>query len=154
MTKLLRETMIRYDLICGEGHPFDAWFSTSGAFDEQAQAGLVSCPTCGSNTVEKQLMTPGIAMKSNQRSEAKQPVFTGADARQAMLVKMMRELRQSVEANAEYVGNKFAEEARRIHYEEAQKRGIYGEATVEDAKSLVEEGIEVHPLPKLPEDTN
>ncbi|MFL5260637.1 MAG: DUF1178 family protein [Hyphomicrobiales bacterium] len=146
--------MIRYDLICGEGHLFDAWFTTSGAFDEQARSGLVSCPTCGSNAVEKQLMMPGIPTKSNRRSEAKQPVFAGADPRQAMLLKMMRELRQSVEANAEYVGDKFADEARRIHYEETEKRGIYGEATLEDAKSLVEEGIEVHPLPKLPEDTN
>ena len=146
--------MIRYDLICGEGHSFDGWFSNSGSFDEQAEAGLVSCPTCGSNAVEKQLMTPGIPIKGNRRSEAKQPVFTGTDPRQAMLLKMMRELRQSVEANADYVGDKFAEEARRIHYEEAEKRGIYGEATIEEAKSLVEEGIEVHPLPKLPEDTN
>src|SRR3954470_10648179 len=154
MTKLLRDDMIRYDLICDDGHRFDGWFSSSDAYEEQARTGLVSCPACGSNSVEKQLMTPGIPAKSNRRSDAKQPVFAGADPRQAMLVKMMRELRASVEANAEYVGNKFAEEARRIHYDEAEKRGIYGEATLEDAEALSEEGIEVHPLPRLPEETN
>jgi hypothetical protein len=147
--------MIHYDLICKKGHAFDGWFGSSRAYDEQAHQGLVSCPLCGSTEVEKQLMTPGLPIKSNRKSEAKQPVFTGsADPRQKMLIKMMRELRENVEANAEYVGNKFAEEARKIHYEEAEKRGIYGEATIEDAHALVEEGIEVHPLPKLPEEGN
>jgi hypothetical protein len=147
--------MIHYDLICTEGHAFDGWFGNSAAYDEQARLGLIACPVCGTGKVEKQLMAPGIPTKSNRKSEAKQPVFTGpADPRQAMLLTMMRELRKSVEANAEYVGDKFAEEARKIHYEEAEKRGIYGEATAEDAHSLIEEGIEVHPLPKLPEDGN
>jgi hypothetical protein len=147
--------MIHYDLICKDGHAFDGWFSNSDAYDEQAHRGLLVCPLCGSAEIEKQLMTPGVPVKSNRRNEAKQAVFTGpTDPRQKMLIKMMRELRESVEANAEYVGSKFAEEARKIHYEEAEKRGIYGEATVEDAHALVEEGIEVHPLPKLPEDGN
>jgi hypothetical protein len=147
--------MIRYDLICKNGHAFDGWFANSAAYDVQARDRLLACPLCGSGEVDKQLMTPGLPAKSNRKSEVKQPVFTGpADPRQKMLMTMMRELRKSVEANAEYVGDKFAEEARKIHYEEAEKRGIYGEATVEDAHALVEEGIEVHPLPKLPEDGN
>lgn len=146
--------MIRYDLMCTDGHVFDAWFSNSAAYDDQARQGLLSCPTCGSTEVEKQLMTPGVPAKSNRRSETRQPVFTGADPRQAMLLNMMRELRKSIEANAEYVGEKFADEARKIHYEEAEKRGIYGEATIAEATELAEEGIEVHPLPKLPEDGN
>jgi hypothetical protein len=147
--------MIHYELICADGHAFDGWFGTSAAYDEQVRRGLVVCPLCGSAEVDKQLMTPGVPVKSNRKSEAKQPVFAGpADPRQKMLMTMMRELRKSVEENSEYVGDKFAEEARKIHYEEAEKRGIYGEATAEDAHSLIEEGIEVHPLPKLPEDGN
>jgi hypothetical protein len=147
--------MIHYELICKDGHEFDGWFGSSSAYDEQARAGLLSCPLCGSTEVEKQLMTPGLPAKANRKSEAKQPVFAGpVDPRQAMLMTMMRELRKSVEKNAEYVGEKFAEEARKIHYEEAEKRGIYGEATADEAHSLIEEGIEVHPLPKLPEDGN
>jgi hypothetical protein len=147
--------MIRYDLTCKNGHAFDGWFANSTAYDAQARDGLLACPLCGSDKVEKQLMTPGLPAKSNRKSETKQPVFTGpTDPHQKMLMAMMRELRKSVEANAEYVGDRFADEARKIHYEEAEKRGIYGEATLEDANALVEEGIEVHPLPKLPEDGN
>jgi hypothetical protein len=147
--------MMHYELICKDGHEFDGWFSSSANYDEQRRDGLLSCPVCGSDQVEKRLMMPGLPVKSNRKTEAKQPVFTGpTDPRQKALIKMMRELRKSVEQNAEYVGDKFAEEARKIHYEEADKRGIYGEATIEDANALVEEGIEVHPLPKLPEDGN
>jgi hypothetical protein len=148
--------MIRYDLICEEGHEFDGWFSNSGAFDEQSRKGFVSCIHCGSTRVEKQLMAPGIPVKSNRRSEpAPKPVLaTTLDPRQQKLVQVMRELRKAVEENAEYVGDKFAEEARKIHYEETEKRGIYGETTTQDAEALIEEGIEIHPLPILPEDGN
>jgi len=93
--------------------------------------------------------------EASGKGEASQPVFTGpADPRQRMLLAMMRELRKSVEANAEYVGDRFADEARKIHYQEAEKRGIYGEASAEAAHALIDEGIEVHPLPRLPEDGN
>jgi hypothetical protein len=109
--------------------------------------------------VEKQLMAPGIPMKGNRKSlpapAPQQQVFAPPpDPRAQMLLKVMRELRQHVEKNADYVGPNFAEEARKIHYNESEKRGIYGEATADDAKALVEEGIDVHPLPILPEDTN
>jgi hypothetical protein len=147
--------MIRYDLICKKGHAFDGWFRDSAAYDEQALGKLVACSVCGSTDVQKQLMTPGISAKSNRKSEpTRQLMSAPADPRAAKLVEMMRELREHVKQNAEYVGDRFAEEARRIHHEEAEKRGIYGEATVEDAKALVEEGIDVHPLPLLPDDKN
>jgi len=157
--------MIRYDLICDKGHDFDGWFSDSAAYDEQAKRGLVTCVHCGSVKIEKRLMAPGIPVKGNRKKEgptrpaaaatAAQPVLAGAfDPRQEKLLQMMREMRKAVEENAEYVGNRFAEEARKIHYEESDKRGIYGETTAQDAKELIEEGIEIHPLPVLPEDGN
>ena len=147
--------MIRYDLICDKGHQFDGWFRDSAAYDEQAGHGLVACTACGSRKVEKQLMAPGIPAKVNRGNDAPVKMAAGSiDPRAQMLMKMMRELRRNVEENAEYVGDKFAEEARKIHYAEAEKRGIYGEATADDATALIEEGIEVHPLPRLPEDGN
>ncbi len=147
--------MIRYDLICDKGHEFDGWFPDSAAFDTQAKRGFVSCSVCGSARIAKQLMAPGIPGKSNRKAEVRQKMVAGpVDRRSRALLEMMREMRKSVAANAEYVGDKFADEARRIHYAEAEKRGIYGEATPQDAHALIEEGIEVHPLPRLPEDGN
>jgi hypothetical protein len=148
--------MIHYDLICEDGHEFDGWFSDSAAFDEQSRDGSVSCVYCGSTKVEKQLMAPGIPVRSNRKSEPQaKPILAAAvDPRQKKLVRMMRELRKAVEENAEYVGDQFAEEARKIHYEESEKRGIYGETTAQDAEELIEEGIEIHPLPILPEEGN
>lgn len=148
--------MIRYDLICDQGHAFDAWFRDSAAYEAQAAQGLVVCTACGSAKVEKQLMAPGIPAKSNRKADANpQRMVAGpVDPRAQAMLQMMRTMRAEVEKNAEYVGDKFAEEARRIHYEESEKRGIYGEATADDARALVEEGIEVHPLPRLPEDGN
>jgi hypothetical protein len=146
--------MIRYDLICDKGHKFDGWFADSTAYDKQARRKLVTCIHCGSTKVEKQLMSPGIPGKSNRKADAQPQMFTPGDAKQRKLLQVMREIRKSVEENSEYVGKRFAEEARKIHYEEAEKRGIHGEATAEDAKALIEEGIEVHPLPTLPEEGN
>ncbi len=147
--------MIRYDLMCDNGHAFDGWFSGSAAYDSQAAGGLVNCSVCGSVSVEKQLMAPGIPTKSNARAEAPRKMIAGAvDPKTQMMLKMMREMRKSVAENAEYVGPRFAEVARQIHYDETAKRGIYGEATQADARALIEEGIEVHPLPVLPEDGN
>ncbi len=148
--------MIRYDLICDNGHEFDGWFRDSSAYEGLAREGLVSCAVCSSIKIKKQLMAPGIAAKSNRKADAvPQKMMAGPlDPRSAKLLDMMREVRKSIEANAEYVGDKFAEEARRIHYAETEKRGIYGEASAQDAKALSEEGIDVHPLPRLPEDSN
>jgi hypothetical protein len=145
--------MIRYDLICKHGHAFDGWFRDSAAYDEQRADGAVICPRCGTAEVDKQIMAPGIPKKSNRKSDPRNQVFSGGtDPRMKALVEKMRELRRHIEAHADYVGDRFAEEARRIHYKEAEERGIYGEATAEDARSLIDEGIEVQPLPILPED--
>jgi hypothetical protein len=147
--------MIHYDLICEKGHPFDGWFRDSAAYDEQAAKGLVTCTSCGSPKVEKQLMAPGIPVKANRKAEPASTMVSGpVDPRLAMMMQMVREMRKHVEENAEYVGDRFAEEARKIHYEETEHRGIYGEASPDDAKALIEEGIAVHPLPRLPEDGN
>ena len=147
--------MIRYDLVCDKGHEFDGWFRDSAGYDQQAGRGLVACTLCGSAKVDKQLMAPGIPAKTNRKSGTPLKMAAGpVDPRAQKLIKMMRELRQNVEENAEYVGARFADEARKIHYDEAEKRGIYGEATADDATALIEEGIEVHPLPRLPEDGN
>ncbi len=100
-------------------------------------------------------MTPGIPVKANRKADQPQKMVSSpVDPRLAMMMQMVREMRKHVEENAEYVGDKFAEEARKIHYEEAEQRGIYGEASAEEAKALIEEGIAVHPLPRLPEDGN
>lgn len=147
--------MIRYDLICDKGHAFDGWFRDSAGFDAQAASELVTCTVCGSATIEKQLMAPGLPVKSNRQQQMVQKMAAGViDPRAQAMLAMMREMRKSVETNAEYVGGGFAEEARKIHYAEVEKRGIYGEATPEEAMALIEEGIEVFPLPRLPEDGN
>jgi hypothetical protein len=147
--------MIRYDLICDKGHEFDGWFRDSEAFEKQIKRHLISCTQCGSEDVTKQLMSPGIPAKSNRKDDVPQKMLAGTvDSRTQRLMQMMREVRKNVEENAEYVGDRFADEARKIHYAESEKRGIYGEAKPEDAKALIEEGIEVHPLPRLPEDSN
>jgi hypothetical protein len=146
--------MIHYDLICKKGHAFDGWFSNSAAYDEQRQANSILCPTCGTAEIDKQLMRPGIAKKANSRGGGQQMFSGGSDPRTRVLMEKLRELRQHVEKHADYVGDRFVEEARRIHYKESEERGIYGEASPDDAKALIEEGIEVQPLPVLPEDFN
>jgi hypothetical protein len=145
--------MIRYDLVCDRRHEFESWFRDSAMCDEQLSTGALACPVCSSTRVEKQLMAPAVRTRK-AAGGAKQRVATLGDERQKLVLEAMRHLRRKVEESAEYVGERFPEEARRIHYEEAAARGIYGEATLEEAKALVEEGIEAHPLPWLPEDGN
>jgi len=140
--------MIKYDLLCGSDHAFDGWFRDSKAFDDQVKSALVQCPSCGSTDVHKALMTPSLGQKQNRRNTEIKPET------QKEMVKAIRDLRRKVEENADYVGDNFAEEARKIHYKEVEGRGIYGQTTLEDAKSLTEEGIEIHALPSLPEDQN
>jgi hypothetical protein len=143
--------MIRYGLICDRRHAFETWFRDSATCEDQLGAGTVACPVCSSTRVEKQLMAPAVR---TGRGAAKQRVAIPGDERQKKLLEAMRQLRRQVEDSAEYVGERFSEEARRIHYQEAAARGIYGEATLEEAKALAEEGIEAHALPWLPEDEN
>ena len=146
--------MIRYDLICAKGHEFDGWFSDSASFDKQQAAGLVQCTVCGTTKIEKALMLPGIPAKANTKTDLKPVMQNAPQSPAAEMTQLIRKLRKHVEENSEYVGPRFAEEARKIHYEESEDRGIYGEASIEDAKELKEEGIEVQPLPFLPEEHN
>lgn len=136
--------MIRYALTCKNEHEFDGWFRSSSAFDEQAKAGELQCPVCGSADVRKGLMAPNVAGTKKSNSIDVSP----AQAAQKMVM-MMTALRKHVEENCDYVGDKFAEVARRIHYEEEPHREIYGEATPDEARELIEEGVEVAPLPVL-----
>lgn len=134
--------MIRYALLCKKDHEFDGWFRSSSVFDEQAKAGEVACPVCGSRDVRKALMAPSIAKSGDKPA-------TPAEAAQK-LITMMTALRRHVEENCEYVGDEFAEAARRIHYGEEEHRDIYGEVTPDEARALIEEGVEVAPLPVIP----
>ncbi len=154
--------MIRYQLQCEAEHVFEAWFGNSAAFDAQAKRGLVACPQCGSSTVEKCIMAPNVGTKANKKADvaaaqnvkAANPDAAKQTPSYAELRALMRRMREEVEAKAEYVGPKFAEEARKIHYDETPARGIYGEATADDAQALYEEGVEFYPLPALPEEHN
>ena len=138
--------MIKYQLECDKEHSFAGWFQSSEAFDKQLKRKLVECPNCGSKKVHKALMAPNVAT-SRKKTELT------AQAK-AELMQAMREIRSKVEETAEYVGPRFAEEARRIHYKETSEKGIYGEASLSEAKELLEEGIDFMPLPVLPEDQN
>jgi hypothetical protein len=147
--------MIRYSLVCPEGHDFEAWFAGSEAYEKQRAGGTVACPVCGSTSVDKALMAPAVSTsrkKESMRLAANMPA--GAEPEPKAVAAMLRKLRDHLTANAENVGPRFAEEARKIHYNEAEKRGIYGEASPDEARALAEEGIEFHPLPMLPEEHN
>jgi hypothetical protein len=142
--------MIRYALVCEAGHSFESWFRSSADFDAQSRRGLVDCPHCGSTRIAKQIMAP--AIRSAPETEAVLQPVVKPDPRQAELQQMMRKFRAFVEQNAENVGSGFAEEARKIHYGETGERAIYGQATPNEIRSLHEEGVEVAPLPILPDD--
>ena len=169
--------MIRYTLNCEDGHAFESWFQNSAAYDKQAKRALVTCPVCGSAKVEKAIMAPRLS-----RAEAAEPGEAQPIPRPSMpaslpppalppaapnktpvaimspqereLRKKLKELREHVTKNADYVGPRFPEQARKIHYGEIEHRSIYGEASPDEAKALHEEGIEFHPLPVLPDDKN
>jgi hypothetical protein len=158
--------MIRYALLCEKGHAFESWFQDSAAYDNQAKRGLVSCPHCGSAKVDKAIMAPRLAgsrkgaMPIAAPSELptaapqdKAPVAMISPQEQELRAKL-KELRDHLTQNADHVGAKFPEEARKMHYGETEHRSIYGEASPEDAKALAEEGIEFHPLPVLPDERN
>jgi hypothetical protein len=152
--------MIRYSLVCDRKHNFEVWFKNSADYDKQAKRGLVSCPACGSTKVEKALMTPALGAGAKKKLEASRPIEVPGDA-VAMLTPQerefrakLKELRDHLIKNADNVGKRFPEEARRMHYGEIEHRSIYGEASPEDAKALLEEGIEFHPLPVLPDERN
>jgi hypothetical protein len=149
--------MIHYALVCECRHEFDGWFADSAAYDKQAKRGLVTCPACGSHKVEKAIMAPRLARgkKTTPATEAKAPATVAMiPPQEREFRKKLKELRDHVTKNADYVGTKFPEEARKMHYGEIEHHAIYGEATLEDAKEMSEEGIELHPLPILPDERN
>ncbi len=146
--------MIVYRVVCPTGHEFDGWFRDSSSFGAQVEAGDVVCPWCGANRVTKALMAPHLARNGAVPSDTS-PVAPGELAEaQNRVAKAVRKLRAHVETHFDYVGPRFAEEARRIHYGDAEERGIYGEATGAEVKDLHEEGVTVAPLPELPEKAN
>jgi len=159
--------MIRYALVCAKGHSFESWFPNSAAYDKQAKRGLVACPTCGNTKVDKAIMAPTLSGTKKRGARPAAPVALEAPAPAASdtpvammspqeheLRQKLKELREHLTKNSDYVGKKFPEEARKMHYGEADPRSIYGEASLKDAKELSEEGIEFHPLPVLPDERN
>jgi hypothetical protein len=158
--------MIRYALACDNGHDFESWFPSSASYDAQAERGLVTCPLCGSAKVDKQIMAPSLGRKGSAQAEperagvpaapvpaAPAPMAILSEREQAIRA-MLKAVREHVVKTADYVGGDFADEARKMHYGEIEHRSIYGEANPADAKALIEEGIEVHPIPVLPDDRN
>ena len=164
--------MIRYSLACERGHEFESWFANSSAYDKQAKRGLVACPMCGSTKVEKAIMTPRLARSGKTidvpvpapapvpaappaapAPQGAQPVAMISPQERELRAKL-KELRDHLVKNAENVGRKFPEQARKMHYGEIEHRSIYGEASPQEAKELHDEGIEFHPLPVLPDERN
>ena len=137
--------MIKYSVRCGKDHVFEAWFKDSATFDAQSKSGDIVCPQCGNNLVVKAPMAPRI-VKSQQSD-----VSHESHAREVAerILEAAVEMRKEVEANCDYVGGQFADEARKIHYGEADERGIYGEASDEETKELDDEGIDVIKLPNV-----
>jgi hypothetical protein len=170
--------MIKYALACERRHTFESWFQSSAAYDRQAARALVACPICGSTKVAKAIMAPALTHTRKRRlpsPEAVAPAPTetaatpaaaapspGEDKTPVAMIspqeiefrKKLKELRDHLTRNADNVGPKFPEEARKMHYGETEHRSIYGEASPDDAKALAEEGIEFHPLPVLPDERN
>lgn len=138
--------MIRYALACDHDHPFEAWFSSSSDYDDQAARGLVECPFCGSRAVAKQIMAPAVA------GTKKGGAAPDLAKMQSMMMQAAREVRSHVEANFDYVGDSFAREARDIHEGRSETREIYGEATPAEVRALKEDGIPCAALPPAPVD--
>jgi hypothetical protein len=161
--------MIHYQLRCGQDHGFDGWFKDSSAFDKVAAAGLVDCPVCGDTSVRRDLMAPAIAKartaeprKAESGAAEAVPAPTAPDEAPsrsqaatagpmpAQVMALLQRMRAEVEKNCDHVGRDFAEEARRMHRGESDRRGIYGEASPEEAESLADEGIEIGQIPWVP----
>ena len=161
--------MIRYALRCERDHAFESWFQSSSAYESQVKRKLVTCPICNSTKVDKAIMAPRIVGKKGRgrATPPPEPVATTAApetaqsgptslmlAQERELRTKLKELRDHIVKNADNVGERFANEARAMHYGDKEHRPIYGEASPDEAKSLIDEGIDVSPLPVLPEDRN
>lgn len=160
--------MIRYRLACEERHAFEAWFRSSEDCDAQLADSSLACPMCGSQQIDRALMAPAVAKggdtpaprtepaaaaEAAEGAAAARPMLSG-DPKVAEMVAALKELRDRLTAGSDNVGDRFPEEARKIHYGESEPRGIHGKASAEDAAALVEEGVQVMPLPVFPEDRN
>lgn len=139
--------MISFDLKCSKNHVFESWFQSSDAYEKLRKAKHISCPECGDTKISKSLMAPAVAgsKKNSDSADGKMAMAAGE------YMKILRSIRKQVEKNCDYVGKDFAEEARKIHYGETETRNIYGEATNEEAESLIEEGIECERIPWVPD---
>ena len=158
--------MIHYNLRCDRGHAFESWFQSSSAYESQEKRKLVNCPACGSTKVERAIMAPQIVSKRGRDRAAPPPApAAGTEvtapastplmmAQERELRAKLKELRDHIVKNADNVGERFPNEARKMHYGDIEHRPIYGEASPEEARSLIEEGVEVSPLPVLPDDRN
>ena len=157
--------MIRYNLRCDHGHAFESWFQNSSAYESQERRKLVSCPACGSVKVERAIMAPQVVSKKGRDSVAPSPPAASTEiaapastpllmAQERELRAKLKELRDHIVKNADNVGERFPNEARKMHYGDIEHRPIYGEASPEEARSLIDEGVEVSPLPVLPDDRN
>lgn len=164
--------MIQYTLICENKHTFDAWFKSSQAYAAQRESGILECPMCATTHISKALMAPAVSTKPAQAETipvqtSPGPENTAASAgspsrvslstghpEQAKIRAALKKMRDTVVSEAEYVGDRFADEARKIHTHESENRGIYGEATADEVKALIDDGVDFVPLPTLPEDLN
>ena len=156
--------MIRYNLRCERGHAFESWFQSSQAYETQEKRQLINCPSCGSAKVERAIMAPQIVSKKSRDHAVPAPAAATETTTPASTPLMMaqerelrtklRELRDHIVKNADNVGERFPNEARKMHYGDIEHRPIYGEASPEEARSLIDEGVEVSPLPVLPDDRN
>lgn len=158
--------MIHYNLRCAEGHAFDSWFQSSSAYETQEKRGLVSCPVCGSTKVERAIMAPQIVGTKGRESATSEPAPVPATevtapaatpllmAQDQELRAKLKELRDHIVKNADNVGERFPAEARKMHYGDVEHRPIFGEASPDEARALIDEGVEVMPLPVLPDDRN
>ena len=142
--------MIRYSLSCDNAHEFEGWFSEGADYDRQQSLGLLTCPVCGSEAVSKLLMAPSVA--TARKKEAGHALAVDTVQKEALA--KLKEAIDVIRANSEDVGERFPEEARKIHYGEADARGIIGQASPTEVKALVDEGIEIAPIPVLPDDVN
>lgn len=140
--------MIKYALKCAKAHEFESWFQNAAAYDALRAASHVTCPICGDADVEKVLMAP--AVRPARKAEAASAPRPKLQDPQSQIEETLAAMRAQIEANSEYVGVNFVAEARKMHAGEAPERSIYGEARIEEAKKLVEEGVPVTPLPFLP----
>ena len=161
--------MIHYNLRCKKGHAFESWFQSSSAYEVQEKRNLVSCPVCGSTDVERAIMAPRIVSKKGREKTPSEQLPVPAPASEVIpptsptpllmaqdqeLRAKLKELRDHIVKNADDVGERFPNEARKMHYGDIEHRPIYGEASPDEAKALVDEGVEVMPLPTLPDDRN